>query len=170
MSTKCKKFTYHVISKGKVPESVEIFFEEVLKNFANEFFSFFKEWGELPFIYKERQLNSTLIPAIHCYTNTIFLELPFKDKNGNQRFLDIVTTKRKSIFLIELKHARHSKNEHTTERADNEWRTSVDQISDLHSDVVKKHYNYDEYNVYRIALLIMPTFWDCSEICVNRVK
>jgi hypothetical protein len=137
---------------------VNVFFKKIINNFSEESFSFYSEWGEFPFLGKEKQVNSVLIPAIHNYTKNIFLELPFKSKLGNQRFLDIVTTKDNNIFLIELKHSYQSKNDCTTKRTDREWETAINQIADLKKSVVKQHYNYKKYNVYKIALLIMPTF------------
>ena len=133
-------------------------FKNIINNFANESINFYKEWGEFPFIYRERQINSILIPAIHEYTKNIFLELPFKDKNKKQRFLDIVTTKDNNIFLIELKHSWNSKTDSITSRADKEWETSIEQISDVTKSTIKNYYNYKDYNLYKIALLIMPTF------------
>lgn len=144
-------FTTHTFSNDNDRQVVQLF-NSVMKNFIAESILFYKEWGEYPFIYRERQVNSALIPAIHKYTKNIFLELPFKNKFKEQRFLDIVTTKGKSIFLIELKHSYNSKLENTTTRTDNEWETAVDQIADITKTTMKNHYDY------KVALMIMPTY------------
>ena len=143
--------------------TVVLFFNAIMKNFATESIHFYEEWGEYPFIYKERQVNSALIPAIHKYTKNIFLELPFKNKSNKQRFLDIVTTKDDNIYLIELKHSFNSKLDGTTRRTDNEWETAVQQISDITKNTIKNHYNYKKYNVYKISLMIMPTYIPSNE-------
>ena len=143
--------------------AVVLFFNAMMKNFATESIQFYKLWGEYPFIYRERQVTSALIPAIHKYTKNIFLELPFKNKSKEQRFLDIVTTKGNNIYLIELKHSYNSKLNGTTTRTDNEWETAVQQISDITKSTIKNHYNYKEYNVYKISLMIMPTYMPSDE-------
>lgn len=155
-------FDKNIIHKNIDNEVLE-FFNEILHNFTVESISFYDEWGEFPFIYRERQVNSALIPAIHKYTKSIFLELPFKTISNNQRFLDIVTTKDKNIYLIELKHSYNSKNDTTSLRTDNEWTTAVEQITDIKRSTMKKHYDIKNYNVYKIALMIMPTFLQSND-------
>lgn len=97
------------------------FLREVIINFAEESFSHYKNWGEFPFIYGEKQIHSTLTPSIHKHTGNIWLEQPFKDYKKNQRFLDIATIDKNNIYLIELKHSWNSKTDKITQRAFAEW-------------------------------------------------
>lgn len=143
-------------------KDLKSFFSNIIKNFAEESFDFYKEWEEFPFVYRERQVNSALIPAIHKYTNTIWLEQPFKKDGNEQRFLDIATAKNKNLYLIELKHSFKSKTEKIDERSWNEWDTGIEQIATIKSDTLGEHYTSD-LNIFKIALMIMPTYLTYSD-------
>ncbi len=138
--------------------STRKFLENIIELFAKESFQFYNIWGEFPFIYSEKQVNSVIIPAIHEYTSNIWLEQPFKKVKNNQRFLDIATTKGKNIYLIELKHSWNSKTEGVAKYTDKEWEKAIEQISDINRKTIGNHFNYKEYNVFKIALMIMPTY------------
>ncbi len=144
-------------------DSIRKFFKQVIENFAKESFNFYEEWGEFPFVYRERQVNSALIPAIYKYTNTIWLEQPFKKTNKKQRFLDIVTTDKNNIYFIELKHSFTSKTKKIDERSIHEWDTAIKQISTIKMRTLGRQYNSDS-KMFKIALMIMPTYLLSSEI------
>ena len=107
------------------------FFDQVIESFAKESFRFYKIWDEFPFVYRERQVNSVLVPAIYKYTKTVWLEQPFKKRGEDQRFLDIVTADKNNIYLIELKHSFNSRTEYIRESTDKEWEKAIEQISDV---------------------------------------
>ena len=152
------------LDDGKGIRNLRKFFMKVMKNFAEESFVFYKYWDEFPFVYRERQVNSVLIPAIHKYTNTIWLEQPFKKQNidskiyDDQRFLDIVTTDKKNIYFIELKHSFTSNTKKIIQKTDIEWDTAIDQISNINRKTLGKYYNYKDNNIFKIALMILPTY------------
>ena len=140
---------------------VNTFFREVIENFAKESFAFYEEWGEFPFVYRERQVNSALIPAIYRYTNTIWLEQPFKNDNDGQRFLDMVTAKENNIYLIELKHTFNSKTQKIDERTWKEWDTAIEQIFTIKYSTLGNYYS-DNSTIYKVALMIMPQYLNCT--------
>ena len=155
-----KEIDIHCVDTIKDKKGVRVlrkFFHNMIINFSEESFSFHKQWGMFPFTYSEKQIHSVLAPAIHKYTKNIWLEQPFKDYKKNQRFLDIATTEKNNIYLIELKYSWNSKLENTTKRSDTEWETAIDQIADINRKTIYRHFNKD-CNIFKIALMIMPTF------------
>ena len=139
------------------------FLHEVIINFSEESFSHYKNWGEFPFIYGEKQIHSTLTPSIHKHTGNIWLEQPFKDYKKNQRFLDIATVDKNNIYLIELKHSWNSKTDKITQRAFDEWQIAIKQIKDINRKTIYPHFNKD-FNIFKIALMVMPTYLSSNQV------
>jgi len=152
------------LKDGQGTNNVKKFFHQVIKNFAEESYIFYKVWEEFPFVYRERQVNSVLIPAIHKYTKTIWLEQPFKKKAAGQRFLDIVTTDKDNIYLIELKHSFNSRTENIRKATDEEWKKAIEQIADVNKQTLGSYYHYKDFNVFKIALMIMPMYIPSKEL------
>jgi len=146
------------IIDGKGIRSTRKFLKTVMENFAQESLSFYQLWGEFPFIYSEKQVNSVIVPAIHNYTNNIFLEQPFKKRDNAQRFLDIVTSKGDNIYLIELKHSWNSKTQGTTQGTNNEWKTAIGQIADINRKTIGGYFDCKSDTVFKIVLMVMPTY------------
>jgi len=135
------------------------FFETFLYNFASESINFYdKYWGQFPFIHSEKQVNSVVVPAIHKTTENVWLEQPYKTNNGEQKFLDIVTVDGTNIYLIELKHSWNSKKDNIAGYTNSEWERAIEQIAELKKSHVVQFLNTEEYNLFRIALMVMPTF------------
>ena len=134
-------------------KEVNKFFRKMIENFAKESFTHWNIWGRFPFIYREKQLNSVLIPAIHSYTKNIWLEEPFINQKKKKRFLDIATVKDDTIFMIELKHSwTHKKG-----KSKKDWEKSINQISDIDVNTIRSSFNID-YNLIKMALMIAPTY------------
>jgi len=158
-----ENINFELAYKSSIPsfngdgEKVKKFLLGIMKNFAVESFNFYEEWNEFPFVYGEKQVCSALIPAIYNDTKTIWLEQPFKSQNSNQRFLDIVTSKKDHIYFIELKHAYHSKTKDLSERALDEWDTAIRQIESIKQETIGDFYE-DIYKKFKIAFMIMPHF------------
>ncbi|TKI68509.1 hypothetical protein FCU45_10885 [Sulfurimonas crateris] len=144
-------------TKNKDVQKTHKFFQDFFNAFAKETINFYEHWGMLPFTYKEKQLNSVVTPAIYKITNNVWLEQPFKAR-GKQRFLDIATVHGDSIYLIELKHSWNSKKEDITKNTDEEWEVAIEQIADLKRNTVKQFVNHKDFNIFRIALMVMPTY------------
>ena len=140
---------------GTVVKKARSFLNEFIENFAHESLSFFEFWDEFPFTYRERQVNSVVIPSIHKITGNVWLEQPFKKNNDDQRFLDIATVKNGNIYAIELKHAWKSKTDYFAQHIDKEWATAIEQISDIKKRTL---YDYKNYDVFKIALMVLPTY------------
>lgn len=158
MNKKVEIHTEDLLKDGDGIRGTRKFLQSIIKLFAEESFEFYNHWGEFPFIYSEKQVNSVITPAIHKYTGNIWLEQPFKKAKNNQRFLDIATTKGKNIYLIELKHSWNSKDEGVAKYTDSEWEKAIEQISDINRKTIGDYFNYNDYNVFKIALMVMPTY------------
>lgn len=154
-----KKNIFTQVDSDSDNYEISEFFENIVVNFQEESLRFFDIWGFFPFTYREKQVTSVLAPAIHKLTGNIWLEQPFKTQKGEiQRFLDIATLHEDNIYLIELKHSWNNKSDNVSQFAEVEWETSIKQINDLKISHVKKFVNTQDFNVYKIALMIMPTY------------
>lgn len=147
------------------------FLKELLAQFATTAEDLYAHWEEYPFVYKERQLNALLFPALINLEAKVFPEFPFKKKNKiSQRFLDYYVEHKKNIYLIELKHAwqSHRSGIETTSHTDNEWLTAITQIKDLKKEVVTNqivnNHAFDEYGIYKMALMVMPVYSTRTDI------
>lgn len=138
-------------------KEIQNFLKEFTNAFAEETINFHEYWGMLPFTHREKQVNSVVVPAMHKITKNVWLEQPFK-AGAEQRFLDIATVYGDNIYLIELKHSWNSKKEDIAKKTDSEWETAIEQIADLKRNTVKQFVNHKDFNIFRLALMIMPTY------------
>ena len=147
------------LEDGNGVRKMRKFFGAFSHNFAAESINFYdKYWGQFPFIHSEKQVNSVVVPAIHKTTENVWLEQPYKTNSEEQKFLDITTIDGANIYLIELKHSWNSKTDNIASYTDSEWERAIEQIAELKKSHVKKFLNVDEYNIFRVALMVMPTF------------
>ncbi len=155
-----KKFTillHSELDKVKEKEKIEEFLSNIIQRFIKESFKFYEEWNEFPFVYRERQLYSALIPAIYSYTNNIWIEQPFKSLQSKQRFLDIVTSLEENIYFIELKHSYKSKQNTLRKDTIEKWENAIKQINSIKKESVGAFYK-EKFKQYKMALMIMPYF------------
>jgi hypothetical protein len=161
VSTKSEEiFFLDSLEDGEGVRKIRKFLQSMVENFKTEMFSFYDQWGEFPFIYSEKQLGSILAPAIHKHTGSIWFEQPFKkDKNTTQRFLDIAVSDKENTYLIELKHSwmNFSKGK-ITKGTDDKWEKCIEQIVDIKRVNMKSYFNFEDNQIFRIALMIMPTY------------
>lgn len=156
-------FCLDTLDDGKGIRNLRNFFYEIIVNFSQEIFLFYNIWGEFPFIYSEKQINSILAPSVYKYTKNVWMEQPFKDYKKNQRFLDLAIADKSNIYLIELKHSWNSKINEINTRTKNKWETAITQIDDINRKTIHDCFNYKDFNVFKISLMIMPTFLPAFE-------
>jgi hypothetical protein len=155
--------TSHIYCKDTIQrtqglKNLRSFFYNLLENFDEEASTFYKFWGHFPFIYSEKQLASILAPSIHKHTKNVWFEQPFKDYKKNQRFLDLAIADNENIYLIELKHSWNSKTNITDKQCSIKWEIAIEQIKDINRRTIYRHFNFEEFNVFKIALMVMPTY------------
>lgn len=135
----------------EMPE-IQDFLTKFTNAFAKEAINFYEYWGILPFTDSEKQVNSVVVPAIHSVTKNVWLEQPYKWEK-EQKFLDIATVDGDNIYLIELKHSWSNKDA----KSKKEWETAIEQISKLKESTVKQFANYEDYTIYKMALMVLVT-------------
>lgn len=140
------------------------FFKSFVTNFADYSIRYHNKLGEFPFRYAERALTSAVLPSLIADQNNepfVFMEHPFKNTGGNQRFLDFYVDYGDSLYLIEMKHRWNAyRTIDPDKKTFSRWNDCLDQIKDLHKksieDQLCEKMAYD--NIFKIALLIMPVY------------
>ena len=144
-----------------------LFFEmsKLCKKYSNETFH------DLPYTYRERQLDSVLLPALSKLCNSmVFAELPVKRECNNRRFhvekssgrLDYWCVYKDYSFVIELKHSydcfttSKTREKTITER----WIKMNEQLQSLEKEI--KYYEENTKGVIRIGLHIVTSYSDKS--------
>lgn len=142
-----------------------LFFEmaKLCTKYSNE--SFY----DLPYTYRERQLDSVLLPALSKLCNSmVFAELPVNRECNNRRFhvekssgrLDYWCLYKDFSFVIELKHSYDCfTTPKTRERTITErWIKMNEQLQSLEKEI--KYYEENTKGVIRIGLHIMTSYSD----------
>lgn len=141
-------------------------FKSFFKNFVDEFMKnnveyYKKTKGDLAYTYREKQLNTVIVPALHKLSDVFLCEHPIgrnaQGTKGNDTlgWLDYWVKYKSTDFNIELKHGYHglqNKNQ-TRESTCNEWETAKSQL--------KKITNHDHAmnsKVLNIALMVIITY------------
>ena len=142
-----------------------LFFEmaKLCTKYSNETFC------DLPYTYRERQLDSVLLPALSKICNSmVFAELPAKRECNNRRFhvekssgrLDYWCMYKDYSFVLELKHSYDCfTTPKTRERTITErWIKMNEQLDSLKKEI--KQYEEKTKGVIRIGLHIMTSYSD----------
>ena len=124
---------------------------------------------DLPYTYRERQLDSVLLPALSKLCNSmVFAELPVKRECNNRNFnieessgrLDYWCIYKGYSFVIELKHSYdcfttpNTREGVVTER----WLKMNEQLQSLDKEI--KHYEENTKGVIKIGLHIVTSYSD----------
>lgn len=144
-------------------KGLTIFLKEIMQEFAKEELRAFKTWKSFHFVYSERSIMSSLVPILHSLTDGIWLEDPFSKVDINakncKRRIDIVTSRNKRMFFIEVKHFfdRLDKND-LYRYAQERFNETIEQISDITLNSIGDNYIDLDNNDYKIALMIVTTY------------
>ena len=144
-------------------KGLTIFLKEIMQEFAKEELRTFKTWKNFHFVYSERSIMSSLVPVLHSLADGIWLEDPFFKVDINakncKRRIDIVTSRNKRMFFIEVKHFfdRLDKND-LYRYAQERFNETIEQISDITLNSIGDNYIDLDNNDYKIALMVVTTF------------
>lgn len=144
-------------------KGLTIFLKEIMQEFAKEELRAFKTWKNFHFVYSERSIMSSLVPVLHSLTDGIWLEDPFSKVDINakncKRRIDVVTSRNKRMFFIEVKHFfdRLDKN-YLYRYAQERFNKTVEQISDITLNSIGDNYIDLDNNDYKIALMVVTTY------------
>lgn len=144
------------LCKGKGHQITQEFLNNLSEHFIKQSISYYDNVGELPFVYKEKQIHSVLFPAIHNISEAAFLEAPIiRKKSGRIGWIDYWVFYKSTVFLIEIKHCWGSIVSPTLSsksKINKNWNKAVDQIIDI-----KKAKS--ETNLNQVARLLKLPLW-----------
>ncbi len=143
----CKKLKIeNYIKDGKGMRSAKKFLDNVAVEFVKENRNFFNYFGSLAYAYREKQLHSTMIPAIYKVSNNIFTEIPtYKANSKNLGRIGYGVYYGNTIFLIELKHSYYGLSANKfRESSLKKWKTSIEQIKSINQT---EHLKYSKKTI-----------------------
>lgn len=156
----------HLFIKDYLEDRLDIrntrkFLQDLVKAFASSCVSYHDITGELPFIYRERQINSVLLPSIAKISDAVFAEQPVRRKNKqkiNHGWLDYWVLYGRTTFLIELKHSWCSITSNTVRKETfNTWSTAIKQINSITQEQAKE-LAINKNNIVKIAIMVIPYY------------
>ncbi len=140
---------------------------DLSKEFARKSRNFFDYTGDLPYIYREKQLHSVIVPILSNIADAVLTELPAnrklkKHKDETFGWIDYWVKAGSTIFLIELKHSYFGyKSQKLRKSSLKEWTTALKQINNIvdpNGFIIN-----DNDKVIKIALNIITTFTSSSK-------
>ncbi|MHB8986737.1 MAG: hypothetical protein ACYC38_12550 [Eubacteriales bacterium] len=164
----------YLLKKDDLKDGVGIrksreFLYKVTKAFAFNSINYFDKVGELPFIYRERQINSILLPSIAKVSDAVFAEHPIKRRTKGESshgWIDYWVMFGSTVFLVELKHAWCSTTSNVVRKVTRKaWQKAIDQLKKI-PDTEVKSLSIVGGNLVKMALVIVP-FYQASK---NRNK
>lgn len=140
--------------------------KKLLKDLSIEFAKrsrvFFDASGDLPYIYREMQLHSVLVPILWDTNDLVMTELPVyrlsdSDEDKQYGWVDYLVKKGNTIFLIELKHSYFGyKSNKLRKSSSKAWEKAIEQINKIDDPTQFKIKNSD--SVVVIALNVITTY------------
>lgn len=140
------------------------FLVDMHKEFAKNCIKYFDEVEDLPYIYGERQVHSTVFPAISKIATATLAEQPIervreesKIKKTSQGRIDYWVKYKNNVMLIELKHSWINYSSAKLNNYDSK-KTWDDLLTQLKGRKNKDARNLasGESNVIKMGLMIMP--------------
>jgi hypothetical protein len=146
------------IVDGKGRRNTKDFLKSFSKEFVKENINFNHYFYDLAYAYREKQIHSVTIPAIHKVANNIFTEIPvYRDNSSNLGWIDYGVYYGNSLLLIELKHSYFGLQSNKLRNSSmKEWLTSLEQINSLSNTEHLKIKQKD--NIVKIALNIITVY------------
>ena len=153
------------IDDGQGMRNAKKFLKDLSVEFAKRSRMFFDASdNDLPYIYREKQLHSILVPLLWDISDVVMTEAPthrLSDSDKEEKFgwIDYWVKKGTTIFLIELKHSYfgYSSNK-LRDSSLQKWKDALEQIEKI-SD--PESFAKSE-NVVKIALNVITTYTSSS--------
>ncbi len=145
------------INDGIGQRKAKRFLQELIQNYCEENFQYCNEVGEFAFSYSEKVAMTHIITATRKMTKALLVELPYKAKDGNQRFIDLWCRHKDVEYFIEVKHGRNnSKTKEIASDVNGLHETCLSQIKDFKIRQLDKAFDKISKHRYKVALMIMP--------------
>lgn len=145
---------------------VRDFMMRLIRGFSKQASSYIRVTDEVPFIFKERQLHSSLAPALAEFCDAFLMESPvnrnwssisYDERNDSHGWVDYWCYFRKIAFLIEIKHGFIScKSEQIRSSVKEDWKIALRQL-----DAIEKEAKFQSEwtnGAFRIALNVLPLY------------
>jgi hypothetical protein len=147
------------LCKGKGHQITQEFLNNLTEHFIKQSISYYDNVGELPFVYKEKQIHSVLFPAIHNISEAAFLEAPIiRKKSGRIGWIDYWVLYKSTVFLIEIKHCWGSVvSPKLSSKIITNWNAVVDQIIDIKKSEITNQ-SESGSKIIKIALMVIPYY------------
>ena len=162
----------HSIEDGQGMRNTKSLLKNLSIEFAKRSRMFFDASGnDLPYIYREKQLHSILVPLLWDIGDVVMTEAPTHrlsdfDKEEKYGWIDYWVKKGTTIFLIELKHSYFGyKSDKLRDTSLQKWKDALEQIK----KIANPESFSDGNNVIKVALNIITTYTS-SSIESNSIK
>lgn len=161
-------------SDGRLMRTARKFLRDTAEHFARVSATYCDIVGEPPFTYSERQIHSTLFPAIARAADAVFVEHPVQRRQmrasrdrcrtqpesggSSYGWVDYWVLCRSTVFLVEVKHTfRGVAACGPTLRLNRPWNEAIGQIEAITDDEALDLAT-EANRVAKIALMVMPAY------------
>jgi hypothetical protein len=161
-------------SDGRLMRTARRFLRDTVEQFARVSTTYCDVVGEPPFTYSERQIHSTLFPAIARAADAVFVEHPVQRKQARAHrgrcrtqpgsdgsshgWVDYWVLCRSTVFLVEVKHAfRGAAACGPTIRLNRPWNEAIGQIEAITDDEAFDLAT-EANRVAKVALMVIPAY------------
>lgn len=161
-----KLIIYDQLEDGRGIRNLRRFLKEMAVTYAKKCCSYTDVVGELPFTYRERQINSIMVPAIMAHADAALMEQPItrKSKKGlSHGWLDYWIIYKSSVFLIEVKHAWKAWDIDTVrQRTQDQWQKAAEQLIQIKKDEVEGL--AISRTAVKVALMVVPFYKSSTDV------
>lgn len=141
--------------KGKKLQPLNNFFNKVFRDVIKIDTQYNKFTSDHTFAYKERQLNTSLLPALQMNANAILHEQPIKRKRKEtEGRIDFWICKKNYDIFLEVKHGYQNK-KLINKNIKDKWKEITNQLNKIKKRSVNERKTLEHNLVYTIGLL----FW-----------
>lgn len=146
--------------KGGVNGKTKEFIKELLVETVKNCKKYHSETGDHLFIYRERQFNSAICPAINEIADCFVMQHPIRRKpRGEQSYsgrLDYWIHYKKMDFLLELKHEYYGyrKAHLIPQQISDRLAEAIHQLKNIKKDEVRRIRNSDIANKVALAVVV----------------
>ena len=147
------------IKRKKGYKFFNVFLEKFTQRLIKENYFFFNHTGDWAFAYEEKQLHSTLFPAIYKESDICFREAPVQRKRwqtASLGYLDYWVVRQNQPFLVEVKHVKKRLRSKAYLRGiGSKWRNMVKQLGSITKDEISR-FKRSSGLVYKMGIVICP--------------
>lgn len=170
MTWETVKNSGHLLKQDNLKDGIGVrnsrdFLQKVVKAFIESCVKFHDITDELPFVYRERQIHSVLLPSITKVADAAFIEQPITrkiKKSSSHGWLDYWVVYGSTVFIIELKHAWCSATSNKVRKTTQEaWKKALEQLKSVTPNEAKD-LSLASSNLVKMAMLVVP-FYQSSQ-------